>query len=141
MPVHVLYATKVTATGGRDGHVAAEDGSLDLALTTPKELGGPGGPGNNPEQLFAASYAACFLGAMKFVASQGGPKVPDDAKVTATVGIGPRSEGGFGIDVQLDISLPGLAKADADLLVQRAHLACPYSNATRNNVPLRLVIV
>ena len=110
MPVHVLYATKVTATGGRDGHVAAEDGSLDLALTTPKELGGPGGPGNNPEQLFAAGYAACFLGAMKFVASQGGPKVPDDAKVTATVGIGPRSEGGFGIDVQLDISLPGLAK-------------------------------
>ena len=141
MPVHVLYATKVTATGGRDGHVAAEDGSLDLALTTPKELGGPGGTGNNPEQFFAAGYAACFLGAMKFVASQGGPKVPDDAKVTATVGIGPRSEGGFGIDVQLDISLPGLAKPDADSLVQRAHLVCPYSNATRNNVPLRLVIV
>ncbi len=91
MPVHVLYATKVTATGGRDGHVAAEDGSLDLMLTTPKELGGTGGPGNNPEQLFAASYAACFLGAMKFVASQGGPRVPDDAKVTAIVGIGPRS--------------------------------------------------
>jgi osmotically inducible protein OsmC len=141
MPVHVLYATKVTATGGRDGQVVAEDGSLDLTLTTPKELGGAGGPGNNPEQLFAAGYAACFLGAMKFVASQGGPKVPDDAKVTATVGIGPRSEGGFGIDVQLDISLPGLAKGDADSLVQRAHLACPYSNATRNNVPLRLVIV
>jgi len=141
MPVHVLYATKVTATGGRDGHVAAEDGSLDLMLTTPKELGGAGGSGNNPEQLFAAAYAACFLGAMKFVASQGGPKVPDDAKVAATVGIGPRSEGGFGIDVQLDISLPGLAKADADSLVQRAHLACPYSNATRNNIPLRLVIV
>jgi Ohr subfamily peroxiredoxin len=141
MPVHVLYATKVTATGGRDGHVAADDGSLDLTLTTPKELGGADGPGNNPEQLFAAAYAACFLSAMKFVASQGGPKVPDDAKVSATVGIGPRSEGGFGIDVQLDISLPGLAKADADLLVQRGHLACPYSNATRNNVPLRLVIV
>ena len=88
MPVHVLYATKVTATGGRDGHVAAEDGSLDLMLTTPKELGGAGGSGNNPEQLFAAAYAACFLGAMKFVASQGGPKVPDDAKVAATVGIG-----------------------------------------------------
>ena len=141
MPVHVLYATKVTATGGRDGQAIADDGSLDLRLTTPKELGGAGGPGNNPEQLFAAGYAACFLSAMKFVASQGGPRVPDDAKVTATVGIGPRSEGGFGVDVQLDISLPGLAKPDADSLVQRAHLACPYSNATRDNVPLRLVIV
>ena len=107
----------------------------------PRELGGSGGPGNNPEQLFAACYAACFLGSMRFVASQGGPKVPDDARVTATVGIGPRLQGGFGLDVQLDIALPGMAQPDADALVQRAHFACPYSNAVRNNVPVRLVIV
>src|SRR5271154_1926495 len=108
MSVDVKYRTTATATGGRDGQAMTADGSLNVKLTTPKELGGAGGPGNNPEQLFAGAYAACFLGAMKFVASQGGPKVPDDAKVTATVGIGPRSEGGFGIDVQLDILLPGL---------------------------------
>src|SRR6266436_6317312 len=113
MSVNVLYRTSATATGGRDGHAATKDGSLDVKLTTPKELGGGGGPGNNPEQLFAAGYSACFIGAMKFVASQGGPKVPADTSVTATVGIGPRSEGGFGIgiDVALDISLPGLPKA------------------------------
>ena len=137
MSVHVLYAAKATATGGRDGHAVTADGSLDVALTTPKELGGSGGPGNNPEQLFAA----CFLGAIRFVAGQGGPKVPDDARVTATVGIGPRSQGGFGFDVQLDIARPGMAQPDADALVQRAHFACPYSNAVRNNVPVRLVIV
>jgi Ohr subfamily peroxiredoxin len=140
MAVHVLYMAKATATGGRDGRAFTEDGGLDVQMTTPKQLGGTGGPGNNPEQLFAAAYAACFLSAMTFVASQGGPKVPDDAKVTATVGIGPRTEGGFGLDIQLDISLPGLARADSDSLAQRAHLACPYSNATRNNVPVRLVI-
>src|SRR5262245_10189445 len=108
MPVKVLYKTSATATGGRDGHAATADGSLDVTLATPKELGGAGGTGNNPEQLFAAGYAACFLGAMKFVASQGGPKVPDNATVTAIVGIGPRSEGGFGLDIELAISLPGL---------------------------------
>src|ERR671927_1768507 len=109
MSVKVLYKTSASATGGRDGRAATKDGSFDVKLATPKELGGGGGQGNNPEQLFAAGYAACFLGAMKFVASQGGGlKVPDDAKVTATVGIGPRSEGGFGIDVQLDVALPGV---------------------------------
>jgi lipoyl-dependent peroxiredoxin len=140
MSVHALYTTKATATGGRDGCAAIGDGGLTLAMTTPKELGGSGGPGNNPEQLFAAAYAACFLSAMSFVSSQGGPKVPDDAKVTATVGIGPHAQGGFGLDVQLDISLPGLTQADADALVQRAHLVCPYSNATRNNVAVSLII-
>lgn len=140
MPVTVLYKTSATATGGRDGHAATTDGSLDVKLSTPKELGGAGGPGNNPEQLFATGYSACFLGAMKFVASQGGPKVPADTTVKATVGIGPRSEGGFGIDVELEISLPGLSKADAQTLVDKAHQVCPYSNATRNNVPVRLVI-
>ena len=95
MSVNVLYKTKAKATGGRDGHAATLDGALDVKLTTPKELGGGGGAGNNPEQLFAAGYAACFIGAMKFVASQGGPKVPADTSVTSTVGIGPRAEGGF----------------------------------------------
>ena len=141
MSVNVLYKTSATATGGRDGHSETADGSLKVNLSTPKELGGAGGPGNNPEQLFAAGYSACFIGAMKFVASQGGPKVPADTKVTATVGIGPRSEGGFGLDIQLDVSLPGLAKAEAEELVEKAHQVCPYSNATRNNVPVRLNIV
>jgi Ohr subfamily peroxiredoxin len=140
MSVNVLYKTSATATGGRDGHAATADGSLDVKLTTPKELGGAGGAGNNPEQLFAAGYSACFIGAMKFVASQGGPKVPAETTVKATVGIGPRSEGGFGLDVELEISLPGLAKAEAQTLVDKAHQICPYSNATRNNVPVRLVI-
>jgi Ohr subfamily peroxiredoxin len=141
MSVNVLYRTSATATGGRDGHAATTDGSLDVTLATPKELGGGGGPGNNPEQLFAAGYSACFIGAMKFVASQGGPKVPANASVTATVGIGPRSEGGFGLDIQLDISLPGLSKDEAETLVEKAHQVCPYSNATRNNVPVRLNVV
>lgn len=142
MPVDVKYTTTATATGGRDGHSATKDGALDVQLSTPKELGGGGGPGNNPEQLFAVGYAACFLGAMKFVASQGGStKVPNDATVTSTVGIGPRSEGGFGIDVGLDISLPGVDRAAAEELVEKAHQVCPYSNATRNNVPVRLRVV
>src|SRR5271156_6707275 len=136
MSVNVLYKTQAKATGGRDGHAATLDGALDVKLTTPKELGGGGGAGNNPEQLFAAGYAACFIGAMKFVASQGGPKVPHDTSVTATVGIGPRSEGGFG----LDIALPGLPSSEAKELVDKAHQVCPYSNATRNNVPVRLNI-
>ena len=139
MPVDVKYTTAATATGGRDGRATTKDGTLDVRLATPKEMGGAGGPGNNPEQLFAAGYAACFLGAMKFVASQGGTaKVPQDASVTATVGIGPRSEGGFGIDVQLDVSLPGVAPEQGRDLVEKAHQVCPYSNATRNNVPVRL---
>nr|WP_294525066.1 organic hydroperoxide resistance protein [uncultured Rhodopila sp.] len=141
MPVEVLYRTTATATGGRDGQAATEDGSLHVKLSTPKELGGGGGPGNNPEQLFAAGYSACFLGAMKFVASQGGPKVPDNATVSATVGIGPRSEGGFGIDVALKIALPGLDHTAAEELVEKAHQVCPYSNATRNNVAVKLTVV
>ncbi len=108
MSVNVLYRTSACATGGRDGRSGTLDGTLDVKLTTPKELGGPGGTGNNPEQLFATGYAACFLGAMKFVAAQGGPKVPAEASVTATVGIGPRAEGGFGLEIALAIALPGL---------------------------------
>ena len=140
MSVNVLYKTSAKATGGRDCTAATLDGALDVKLATPKELGG-GGAGNNPEQLFAAGYAACFIGAMKFVASQGGPKVPADATVTSTVGIGPRSEGGFGLDIDLAVSLPGVAKADAEALVAKAHQVCPYSNATRGNVDVRLTVV
>src|SRR5579862_7955199 len=141
MSVNVLYKTSAKATGGRDGHAATLDGALDVKLTTPKELGGPGGAGNNPEQLFAAGYAACFLSAMKFVASQGGPKVPADTSVTATVGVGPRSDGGFGLDIELDIALPGLPHNEAEALVEKAHQVCPYSHATRNNVPVRLKLI
>jgi len=142
MPTDVKYKTSATATGGRDGSSKTEDGSLDVKLTTPKELGGGGGEGNNPEQLFAAGYAACFLGAMKAVASKGETaKVPNDTTVKATVGIGPRSEGGFGLDIQLDVSLPGVPREQAQELVEKAHHVCPYSNATRNNVPVRLNVV
>ncbi len=141
MPVDVKYTTEATATGGRDGRATTADGRLDVKLSTPKELGGAGGEGNNPEQLFAAGYSACFLGAMKFVAAQEKLKVPAETTVTATVGIGPRSEGGFGIDVGLRISLPGLERAQAEQLVEKAHQVCPYSNATRGNVPVRLEVV
>ena len=142
MPVDVKYRTTATATGGRDGHAATKDGTLDVKLSTPKELGGGGGPGNNPEQLFAAGYSACFIGAMKFVASQGGPaKVPADTSVTTTVGIGPRSEGGFGLDVEMEVALPGVDKAAAETLVEKAHQVCPYSNAIRGNVNVRTRVV
>ena len=141
MSVKVLYKTTATATGGRDGTASTADGAFSVKLATPKELGGGGGAGNNPEQLFAAGYAACFIGAMKFVASQGGPKVPADATVTSTVGIGPRSEGGFGLDIDLAVSLPGLARADSEALVNTAHQVCTYSNATRGTVDVRLTVV
>jgi osmotically inducible protein OsmC len=141
MSVNVLYTTSATATGGRDGRARTEDGSFEVTLATPKELGGAGGPGNNPEQLFASGYAACFIGAMKFVASQGGPKVPADTSVKATVGIGPRAEGGFGLEVALNIALPGLDRAAAEDLVAKAHQVCPYSNATRNNIDVKLNLV
>ncbi|MFC5067349.1 organic hydroperoxide resistance protein [Flaviflagellibacter deserti] len=141
MSVNVLYSTKARATGGRDGHSATLDGAVDVKLTTPKELGGAGGDGVNPEQLFATGYAACFLGAMKFVASQGGPKVPAEANVTSTVGIGPRSEGGFGLEIALEIALPGIDQAAAEALVAKAHQVCPYSNATRNNIDVKLTVV
>jgi len=141
MPVNVLYSTSARATGGRDGQSATLDGAVDVKLSTPKELGGGGGSGVNPEQLFATGYAACFIGAMKFVASQGGPKVPADASVTSTVGIGPRSEGGFGLAIELAVSLPGVDRAEAETLVAKAHEVCPYSNATRNNVDVKLSVV
>lgn len=140
MSVNVLYKTSATATGGRDGSVKTADGSLEVALATPKELGGAGGPGNNPEQLFAAGYSACFLSALKLVASQkdSNVKITPDTTVSAEVGIGPRSEGGFGLEVSLTVKIPGADKAAVQDLVEKAHQVCPYSNATRNNIDVKL---
>ncbi|MFC5579909.1 organic hydroperoxide resistance protein [Rhodanobacter terrae] len=136
----VLYRSKATATGGRDGRATSSDNMLDVRLTTPKELGGTGGDGTNPEQLFAAGYSACFLGAMKFVAAQQKLQLPADTQVTGQVGIGPIPTG-FGIEVELSISIPGLPRAEAEALVQKAHIVCPYSNATRNNIDVTLTVV
>ncbi|MBB4065768.1 organic hydroperoxide resistance protein [Gellertiella hungarica] len=128
----ILYTTKATSTGGRAGSSRTEDGALAVTLTVPKELGGDGAPGNNPEQLFAAGYSACFLGALKFVASKEKIKIPDDSTVTATVGMGPREDGGgFGIDVKLEVHVPGLDKAEVERLAAAAHVVCPYSHALR----------
>jgi Ohr subfamily peroxiredoxin len=140
MAVKVIYKTSATATGGRDGHARSDDGSIDMNLVVPKEMGGPGGSGANPEKLFAAGYSACFLGAMKAVSDKVGVKVPDDARVTAEVGFGPRSEGGFGITADLTIDLPGVEQSEAMRLAEAAHEVCPYSNATRNNLDVGLRI-
>jgi Ohr subfamily peroxiredoxin len=135
----VLYRTEATATGGRTGRAATADGAFAVALVTPKELGGPGGAGNNPEQLFAAGYAACFLGALKFVAGQRKVRITEDSTVTAAVGIGKRDDGqGFGLDVALTIALPGIDAAVARELVDQAHIVCPYSHATRGGLDVRL---
>ena len=121
MSVDVKYRTQATATGGRDGHARSHDGVLDVALSTPKELGGAGGAGTNPEQLFAAGYSACFIGALKVAGQQLKVKVPDDVAVHATVGIGPRSQGGFGITADLAVDLPGVDREQAQQLVDAAH--------------------
>ncbi len=132
----VVYQAHATATGGRDGSAQSSDGLLDVKLAVPKEMGGPGG-GVNPEQLFAAGYSACFLGALKFVAGQQKITVPADARIDATVGIGAIPQG-FGIEVQMTIHLPGLDRAVAQALVNKAHEVCPYSNATRGNIDVML---
>jgi osmotically inducible protein OsmC len=136
----ILYTAEVASTSGRDGHCVSSDGVLNIKLAIPKEMGGPGGQATNPEQLFAAGYSACFLGAIKFVAGQEKVPVPADAKVTAAVGIG-KIPGGFGLAVTLSISLPGLDHDKASAIVEKAHLVCPYSNATRNNIEVNSVIV
>ena len=139
MSVNVLYRTRATATGGRDGHSATDDGALSVRMVTPKELGGAGGDGVNPEQLFATGYAACFLGALKFVAGQDKIRLPEDTNVTVQVGIGPRADGGgFGLEVALSIALPGIEADVADDLIARAHVVCPYSHATQNNISVTL---
>jgi lipoyl-dependent peroxiredoxin len=140
MSVTVLYSTRATSIGGREGKAHSEDGRFNAKLSTPKELGGAGGDGTNPEQLFAAGYSACFIGALGVAAQQLGLKVPGDTSVTATVGIGPRAAGGFGITADLEVSLPGLERGDAEQLVATAHEICPYSNATRGNVDVGLSV-
>lgn len=130
----ILYTTKASATGGRAGNAKSEDGVLDVTLTVPKALGGDGATGTNPEQLFAAGYSACFLGALKNVAGKEKVKIPEDTTVTATVGVGPREDGtGFGIDVSLQVNIPGLDKNTAEDLVKKAHIVCPYSHALRTS--------
>ncbi len=141
MSVDVKYKTSATAIGGRDGRTRTEDGKIYLQLAVPKELGGPGGEGTNPEQLFAAGYAACFLGAVKVAGQQLKVKIPSDAAVTATVGIGARSEGGFGITAELGIRLPDVDQTQARQVVDLAHQICPYSNATRNNVDVSVNVL
>ncbi|WP_210358228.1 MULTISPECIES: organic hydroperoxide resistance protein [Sphingomonas] len=140
MSINVLYSTNATATGGRDGHARSDDGRVDVQLSTPKELGGAGGEGTNPEQLFAAGYSACFIGALKVAGQQLKVKVPNDVKVTAKVGIGPNAEGGFGITADLTVDLPGVDREQAQQLVEAAHQICPYSNATRGNVDVGLTL-
>lgn len=135
MSVDAKYKTTATASGGgRDGKTALKDGTMALDLVVPKELGGPGGDGANPEKLFALGYSACFLGAMRVASQQTKIKVPDGSTVTATIGIGPRSEGGFGITAALDVYLPGLAEPEAKTLVETTHGICPYSNAIKASV-------
>jgi Ohr subfamily peroxiredoxin len=137
---NVLYRAQATATGGREGSAESSDGVLKVQLSTPRELGGAGGPGTNPEQLFAAGYSACFLGALKFVAAKEKQVLPSTTRVTGTVGIGPIPTG-FGIEAELQISIPGLEREKAQALVDKAHIVCPYSNATRNNIDVRLTLV
>ncbi|WP_269531367.1 organic hydroperoxide resistance protein [Chitinimonas sp. BJYL2] len=138
MSVQVLYTAQATATGGREGQIASSDGVLQAKLALPREMGGPGGAATNPEQLFAAGYAACFESAVRFVARQQGVKI-EQSSVTAKVGVGPRAAGGFGLTAELAVSLPGIDPAVAAQLVEVAHRdVCPYSHATRGNVDVKV---
>ena len=135
-----LYTASATATGdGRGGHTRSSDGVLDLDLAVPKEMGGPGGHLTNPEQLFAAGYAACFHSALKLVAGKQKITLTDTA-ITVDVGIGPNGNGGFGLTVAIEAELPGVDEATAQGLIEAAHQVCPYSNATRGNVEVNLTI-
>lgn len=134
----VVYTAHATVSGGRDGKAKSSDGLLDIPLAAPKEMGGQGGA-TNPEQLFAAGYAACFLGAMNFVANRDGITLSPDTTIDASVGIGPIPNG-FGIEVAMTIASTGLDQAAAEDLVQKAHIVCPYSNATRDNIDVALTV-
>ena len=136
----VLYTAEATATGGRDGRAISSDGVLNVQLSTPRELGGAGGTGTNPEQLFAAGYSACFLGALKLVAGKQKVALSAQTSITGRVGIGAIPTG-FGIQVELRISAPGLPREQVESLVEKAHIVCPYSNATRGNIDVSLVVV
>lgn len=135
----VLYTATATAIGGREGKASSSDGALDIKLSTPRELGGAGGDGTNPEQLFAAGYSACFLGALKAVAGKAKVDLPDDTRITGKVGIGPIPTG-FGIEAELTISAPGIPRDQLQDLVDKAHIVCPYSNATRGNIDVTLIV-
>lgn len=138
----ILYTTESSSTGGREGKSSSTDGRLSVTLSTPKELGGAGGTGTNPEQLFASGYSACFLGALKFVAAKAKVSLPAETTVTAKVGIGPRDDGtGFGIEADLSIAAPGVERATLEQLVQQAHIVCPYSHATRGNIRVGLQVL
>lgn len=137
---NVAYTAKATATGGREGVAKSDDGRLDVTLSTPKGLGGDDGQGTNPEQLFAAGYAACFIGALKFVAGSEKVTLPSNTYINSQVSIG-AIEGGFGIAVKLAVSLGDMDKIAAKELVDKAHQVCPYSNATRGNVAVELSII
>jgi len=136
----VLYTAHAKATGGRDGKATSSDGVLDVKLTVPREMGGSGEVGTNPEQLFAAGYSACFLGALKFVASKEKVTLSPETTIEGSVGIGPLPTG-FGIQAELRITVPGIPREQAEALVQKAHIVCPYSNATRGNIDVKLVVV
>jgi lipoyl-dependent peroxiredoxin len=136
----ILYETQVTATGGREGSVKSDDGKLSLPLSLPKEMGGPGGGGTNPEQLFGAGYAACFLGAVKLVARNKMIPLTKDPSVTAKVGIGPIAVG-YALTVELKVHLPGVDRELAQEIVAGAHQRCPYSNATRGNIDVLLTVI
>ena len=135
----ILYTATATAIGGREGRASSSDQALDVQLSTPRELGGAGGPGTNPEQLFAAGYSACFLGALKFVAGKQKVALPADTRITGKVGIG-QIPTGFGIEAELTISAPGIARDVLQELVNQAHVVCPYSNATRGNINVTLIL-
>jgi lipoyl-dependent peroxiredoxin len=135
----VMYTAEVVLVGGRDGHARSSDGHLDVALDTPAELEGSGGPGTNPEQLFAAGYAACFQSALEGCA-RGKSLDVTGCKITATVGVGPVVDGGgFGLEVRLELDAPSLSDEDAATIMNRAHRRCPYSRAISGNVPVELV--
>jgi osmotically inducible protein OsmC len=137
----LLYQARAKAIGGRDdGHAVSSDGALDVHLTRPREMGGPGGAGTNPEQLFAAGYSACFLSAMKFVALRDKITIPADTSVESTIGIG-AIPNGFGLEAELRVSLPGMPRGEAEALVEKADVMCFYSNATRGNIDVRLVVL
>jgi osmotically inducible protein OsmC len=136
----VVYQGKAKATGGRDGIAETSDGGVKVTLHTPKEMGGAGGAGTNPEQLFAMGYAACFIGAMKFVAGQQKIKLPDDTSIDSVIGIG-AIPAGFGIEAELKINVPGMPKDQVKALVDKAHGVCPYSNATRGNIEVKLTVL
>jgi lipoyl-dependent peroxiredoxin len=137
MSIDVIYTTSAIAVGGRDGFTGTTDYKFEVKIARPIELGGKG-DGNNPEQLFASGYAACFLSALQFLASRGGLAVPENAEVMATVGLVQRSEGRLDLDVALDVTLPGFARTEAETLIEKARQVCPYCKAMRNNVAVRL---